>query len=158
MTPLEIRHPKFMESIIQFDLFCSGTFTAPVEGGYSQQYRKEAAKLLNAYEKQDTIGGYFFDGFHLNSESAGDVDPDKVCEIVKCCSDLLPDAKIKVMLGAYTPAVIIRLIRMGVDVFDTTYAYLATSKHRAVTFSFDLDASEAADSAAHFAIDLSDTQ
>lgn len=130
---------------------------APVEGGYSQQYRKEAIKSLNAYEKQDTIGGYFLDGFHLNSESASDIDPEKTCEIVRYCNELLSEEKLKVMLGAYTPTMIIRLIRLGVDVFDTTYAYLATTKQRALTFNFDIDSNQPTDVAQDFAIDLSDT-
>lgn len=128
---------------------------APVEGGYSQPYRKESIKLLNAYEKQDTIGGYFLDGFHLNSDSASDIDTEKLCEIVKYCNDSLAEEKIKVMLGAYTPAMIIRLVRLGVDLFDTTYAYLTTTKQRALTFNFDIDSNHEVD---NFAIDLSDTR
>lgn len=128
--------------------------TAPIEGGYSTQYREAAIKSLNAYENQDIIGGYFLDGFHCNGDSASQVDSNKVCEIVNKCIALLPTNKFKVMLGAYSPALIIKLVQLGVDVFDTTYAYLITSSNQALTFNFDLNVGEEEDS--QFAIDLSD--
>lgn len=131
--------------------------SAPVEGGFSKEYRKEAIKVLNAYEKQDTIGGYFLDGFHLNSGSASDVDHEKVAAIVAYCNELLPEQKLKVMFGAYTPALIIQLVRLGVDVFDTTFAYLTTTKKQALTFNFDI-VENASKPGQNFAIDLSDTQ
>lgn len=58
------------------------------------------------------------------------------------------------MLGAYSPTLIIQLIELGVDVFDSTYVYLTTSKNRALTFNFDVtDVGQ--DS--QFAIDLSES-
>lgn len=58
------------------------------------------------------------------------------------------------MLGAYSPTLIIQLIQLGVDVFDTTYAFLATSTNQALTFNFDTnDVQET-----QFAIDLSDSR
>lgn len=72
-------------------------FTAPVEGGYSTQYREATIKYLNDY--QDIIGGYFLDGFHSNGDTAHQVNENKVCEIVKNCNALLPTNKLKVMLG-----------------------------------------------------------
>lgn len=126
---------------------------APVEGGYSPQYRETSIKLLNEYENQNIIGGYFLDGFHSNGESAKILDASKVCDIVKTCTVLLPANKLKIMLGAYSPSLIIQLIQLGVDVFDSTYVYLATSANQALTFDFDVNTTNQRSS---FAIDLSD--
>ncbi|XP_055315394.1 queuine tRNA-ribosyltransferase accessory subunit 2 [Sitodiplosis mosellana] len=128
---------------------------APIEGGYSIQNREATIKLLNAYENQEIIGGYFLDGFHSNGNSANQVDSNKVCDIIEKCNALLPTNKLKVMLGAYSPTLIIKLIQLGVDVFDTTYAYLMTSINQALTFNFDLDTNVEPDSH-QFSIDLSD--
>lgn len=128
--------------------------TAPIEGGYSIQYREATIKLINAYENQEIIGGYFLDGFHSNGDTAEQIDSNKVCEIVEKCNNLLPTNKLKVMLGAYRPELIIRLVQLGVDVFDTTYAYLITSANQALTFNFDLNINS--EQNLLFAIDLSD--
>lgn len=109
-----------------------------MEGGYSMQYRENVIKTLNEYEDQDVISGYFIDGFHSNGDTARKIDKTKVCDIVDKCNQLLPNNKLKVMFGAYTPGMILRLVQLGVDVFDTTYAYLASSNNRALTFNFNV--------------------
>lgn len=93
----------------------------------------------------------------MNSSSASDVDHNKVCEIVKYCNGLLADQKLKVMFGAYTPALLIQLIRLNVDVFDTTYAYLATTKNLALTFNLNYDQADS-EGEQSFVIDLKDPQ
>lgn len=127
---------------------------APIEGGYSTLYREATIQRMNEYENQDIIGGYFLDGFHNNGEKAIQVDANKVCDIVQKCSSLLPTDKLKIMLGAYSPTLIIKLVQLGVDLFDTTYAFLATSKNQALTFNFTVDKHTTHD--LQFAIDLSD--
>lgn len=57
------------------------------------------------------------------------------------------------MFGAYSPTSVIQFIQLGVDVFDSTYVYLATSTNQALTFSFDVNT---AGQDKQFAIDLSD--
>lgn len=94
---------------------------------------------LNKYENQDIIGGYFIDGFHANGKTATKLKNSIVCDIVKKCNELLPQNKLKVMFGAYSPKIILELIQLNVDLFDTTYAYLAASEHQALTFNFHLD-------------------
>lgn len=59
------------------------------------------------------------------------------------------------MFGAYSPALTIELVQLGIDVFDTTYAYLAASNNLALTFNFDVDTETDVD--LQFAIDLTDT-
>lgn len=114
-------------------------FLAPIEGGYSIHHRQEMINSLNNYDNQDIIGGYFIDGFHANGDTAMKVNNSDVCDIVKKCNELLPPNKLKVMFGAYSPKMILELIQLNVDLFDTTYAYLAATEHRALTFNFHLD-------------------
>lgn len=131
-------------------------FIAPIEGGYHDDYRQRSIKLLNEFANQGLIGGYFLDGFHGNGESAKQLNASKVCEIVEKCIAQLPADKLKIMFGAYSPALVIQLIQLGVDIFDTTYAFLATSMNQALTFTFDVNRnSNVLDSP--FAIDLTDS-
>lgn len=85
------------------------------------------------------VDGYFLDGFHINGPSATTIDLTSVTEIVERCISLIPEEKMRVMLGAYDPVATLQLIRLGVDVFDSTYAYLASLHNCALTFNFDLD-------------------
>lgn len=48
--------------------------------------------------------------------------------------------KPKMMPGAYSPLAILELIRLGVDFFDSSYAYCASINFKALTFNFDLKA------------------
>lgn len=93
---------------------------------------------LNNYDNQDIIGGYFIDGFHANGKTAMKLKNSDVCDIVRECNKLLPQNKLKVMFGAYSPKLILELIQLNVDLFDTTYAYLAAFEHKALTFNFHL--------------------
>lgn len=135
-------------------MFCFVLFIVPIEGGYSAYQRQEMIKSLNDYEDQDIIGGYFIDGFHTNGESAFKVNNSAVCDIVRKCNELLSQNKLKVMCGAYSPKMILELVQLNVDLFDTTYAYLAASEHRALTFSFHLN--DMLPEENEFQIDLSD--
>lgn len=130
-------------------------FLAPIEGGYSIYHRQEMINSLNNYENQDIIGGYFIDGFHANGESATKVNDSAVCDIVRKCNELLPLNKLKAMFGAYSPKMLLALIQLNVDLFDTTYAYLSASEHRALTFNFHLD--DTLPDKNDFQINLSDT-
>lgn len=60
-------------------------------------------------------------------------------KVVEKCQELLPNEKLKMMLGAYSPSLILKLIQLGVDLFDNTFAYLATTRDAALTFNFNID-------------------
>lgn len=88
----------------------------------------------------DFIGGYFLDGFHQNGDTATKLNDGNVTNVVEACRKLLPEEKFKMMLGAYSPSLTLKLIVHGVDLFDNTYAYLATTRNAAITFNFNVNA------------------
>lgn len=107
--------------------------TAPIEGGYITKTREVTIKNLLHPE----IGGYFLDGFHNNGCTSSLVDANEVKPLVVSCLELLPADKLRIMFGAYSPVTTLELISIGIDLFDNSYAYLATSKHCALTFAFN---------------------
>lgn len=113
--------------------------TAPITGGYSPIYREEFIKALHSRDAQNLIGGYFLDGFHQNGNTATKLDDGKVTDVVEKCREMLPEEKFKMMLGAYSPSLTLKLIQIGVDLFDNTYAYLATTRDAALTFNFNVN-------------------
>lgn len=81
------------------------------------------------------------------------VDDGNVMKMVGMCLERLPKEKLKMMLGAYSPILTLKLIQLGVDLFDNTYAYLATTRDTALTFNFDV---KDTDKDSVYEIDLTD--
>lgn len=59
--------------------------------------------------------------------------------LVSGCVNSLPADKLRIAFGAYAPATLLRLVAAGVDLFDNSYAYLATRNACALTFAVDDD-------------------
>ncbi|XP_067614098.1 uncharacterized protein [Eurosta solidaginis] len=70
-------------------------------------------------DQHSFVGGYIFEGFHNYGLSATEVDADQLITMMKHCLNELPIDKPKMLPGAYTPLVILELIALGVDIFDT---------------------------------------
>ena len=110
---------------------------ASVQGGFSEFDRKKFIKHLAKHE--DKIFGYFIDGLHRNGHEATLIDQQALRNIVKVTVENLPTEKIKFMFGCYLPHVLLEMVGMGIDVFDTSYINLATSFNRAFVFNFDVN-------------------
>lgn len=101
------------------------------------KYREEFIKAIVASNAD--IDGYFLDGFHSNGITATSLRIDDIKDVVRKCNELLPVDKFKVMFGPYNPVLMLQLIELGVDVFDSSYCYLATKHNCALTFCFDME-------------------
>ncbi|KAG7187651.1 hypothetical protein KM043_016708 [Ampulex compressa] len=101
-----------------------------VEGGYNL----EARQLSINYLKDKPLQGYVIDGLHENGAVARDIPFAQIREIVQHTIELLPAEKLRVSMGSWNPVTVLGLINLGVDIFDTTYAYIATEKTEALNF------------------------
>lgn len=90
------------------------------------------------------IGGFVLDGFHSNGTTAALLANDKLYTLVGECVRLLPADRVRIAFGAYAPATVLRLCAEGVDLFDNSYAYLATKNAFALTFDIDVPDGEGA--------------
>lgn len=50
----------------------------------------------------------------------------------------LPNKKMKIIFGAWTPHMIIDFINSGIDMFDTSLPYLTTERCSALIFDYHL--------------------
>ncbi|XP_055840503.1 queuine tRNA-ribosyltransferase accessory subunit 2 [Episyrphus balteatus] len=107
---------------------------APVVGGFNKFSRSLSIKKI---KEKPQVAGYVLDGFHNNGLSATTVSCTSLLEIVQHCVSELDVDKPKMVMGAYTPLVVAELVRLGVDIFDTSYAYEATSNFKALIFNFN---------------------
>lgn len=54
-----------------------------------------------------------------------------------CLQRLLPENKMRIVHGCWNPVVIIQLVKLGIDLFDTSYLHVVTERQAALTFNFD---------------------
>lgn len=134
------RSEEMFEDCIRFQKSSAGLknsfMLASVVGGFNEWERKRMVEQLKSHE--DSIGGYFIDGLHRNGDEAAGLEVSSLVGIVDFTIKILPQDKVKMMLGAYLPQVTLELIKLGVDVFDTSFVNLVTSLNRAITFNFSL--------------------
>lgn len=109
---------------------------ASVQGGFNQWERKRMVEHLKQHD--ESIDGYFIDGVHRNGHEATTLEVSSLKEIVKFTNSMLPEDKLKVMLGAFLPQVTLELILLGIDVFDSSFVNLVTNANRAMIFNFHL--------------------
>lgn len=109
----------------------------PIVGGYSLPYRENSIK--NILKHSENIGGFIYEGLHPNGSEAFDLEWDEVKKVIVHCQERLPVEKMKLMLGAYDPIVVLELVKLGVDVFDSSFPYIQAINNIAITFNFDVN-------------------
>ncbi|XP_050332956.1 queuine tRNA-ribosyltransferase accessory subunit 2 [Bactrocera neohumeralis] len=113
----------------------------PIVGGYSTFARSDSIKHAKAKGESITCG-YIFEGFHNNGLTATEVDVDQIVKVMAHSLNELNVEKPKMMPGAFTPPAMLELISLGVDIFDTSYAFCAASNFKVLTFNFDFTKTE----------------
>jgi len=101
-----------------------------IEGGRDGKSREWSAKQTAARP----VDGFLLDGLHLNGEDAEKMAFEEIGPIVKDVLELLPEEKVRIMHGAFDPELVLDLVTAGVDVFDSSYLYLATERDSALVF------------------------
>lgn len=109
---------------------------APVAGGYNLKSRE---KCLSEILKDDDeyVGGYLIDGLHNNGPEVEFLPFTDVEPIVEFVVNKLPAEKLRVMQGCWNPLAIIKLVKLGIDMFDTSYCRMLTERSAALTFPID---------------------
>ncbi|XP_033340774.2 queuine tRNA-ribosyltransferase accessory subunit 2 [Megalopta genalis] len=113
----------------------STALLAAVEGGYDADARLESLNYL----KDKPVDGYVIDGLHNNGPDVQNISTETVKEIIKQTINMLPNEKLKVSMGCWNPLTVLNLIELGVDIFDTSYPYVAAENAEALTVLCDHD-------------------
>ncbi|XP_044765568.1 queuine tRNA-ribosyltransferase accessory subunit 2 [Coccinella septempunctata] len=108
---------------------------APIAGGYSIPHRK---KCLDSMLNDDIeVGGYLIDGLHNNGPEVEFLSFTDVQPIVEFSINNLPCQKLRAVQGCWNPVVVIKLVKLGVDIFDTSYCRMLTERSAAMTFPIE---------------------
>ena len=109
---------------------------AAIEGGYNEKARETSYNYLK--EHNQDISGYLIDGLHSNGADVVNIEEQPVLDIVSYTNSLLPAEKPRFAFGPYNPKMILELVKIGVDVFDSSYAFIKSTQNEAITFCFDI--------------------
>ena len=109
---------------------------ATIEGGLNLKARIKSVTETASKE----VEGFVIDGFHIYGEQiAENMDFSVIKPILTEIISNLPKDKPKLMFGALTPNLIIKLIANGIDVFDSSYATVMSEKGFALQKIIDLN-------------------
>src|SRR3989344_1140321 len=100
-----------------------------IQGGVYKDLRKKSAEGLISLD---------FDGYAIGGLGIGE-NREEMFKAVESVIDLIPKDKVRYLMGIGTPLDVKRFIKLGVDVFDSTYP-TKSARHNLVFSSFgDLD-------------------
>lgn len=120
-------------SMLQSDEY--GKLFVPLEGGYDRHSRINHAKqVLDIPDSKSLIFGYFYDGFHLNGQLDKNFQIEPVIDIIKEIITILPIDKPRMISGSFNPSMIMALVEVGMDIFESSYPFHCTSKGLALSF------------------------
>ncbi|XP_050422310.1 queuine tRNA-ribosyltransferase accessory subunit 2 isoform X2 [Adelges cooleyi] len=125
---------KGLTSFVGLQILKRSGIIAPIQGGYNIEERIRSAQFLSGFD----VLGYMFDGFANDGTSTEFIPSDVVQSVINETIAHLPNDKMRIMFGAWTPDVIIDLINSGMDLFDTTLPYLVTERECALVFDYKL--------------------
>lgn len=127
-------------------------FFAPIVGGFCKITRTECVRLMRP--NFNDVDGFVIDGLHTNGAPAAKLEVSSLIDIVgHTLTELAETEKPIVMMGAYSPLAVLELVKLGVDVFDSSYVYIATKHFKGLTFNFEIFSK---DKVSQFDLDLSD--
>lgn len=102
-----------------------------VQGGRDPKSRERSAKETASRP----VDAFLLDGFHTNGEEGEQMLFEEVEPLIKDVLGLLPKDKPKMWQGGCKPNLVLDLVSVGVDIFDTSFPYFVTERESALTFA-----------------------
>ncbi|XP_026480252.1 queuine tRNA-ribosyltransferase accessory subunit 2-like [Ctenocephalides felis] len=110
---------------------------AAVTGGYSKNHCENSLKCILESKYFSSVGGILINGLQANGPFNENLCNDDFYKIIEYVISNSPPSLLRSVSGSFPPIIIMKLISLGIDVFDTSYANNATERNCALTFSFE---------------------
>lgn len=111
----------------------------PLLGGHSQADRARWSKDLSQWLEDDSVvSGYALQGLHANGPEVELLTPRKVTDLARISLETLPEGRVRQAGGGWNPAVVVSLVEVGVDLFDSSFPYLVTQRNGVLTFPYHI--------------------
>lgn len=108
---------------------------ASIAGGYSLKARETCINLMS--QEIDSLDGFLIDGLHNNGPEVELLSVDEVKNIVEFVLNRIPEEKLWSIQGSWNPLNVLKLVQMGVDMFDTSYCLTLTERSSVLTFNIE---------------------
>ncbi|KAK8383905.1 hypothetical protein O3P69_015978 [Scylla paramamosain] len=111
----------------------------PLLGGHSLPDRARWSKGLSEWLQEDSpVLGYSLQGLHANGPEVEQLTSAQVANLVRTSLDSLPKGRLCQAGGSWSPSMVVSLVRLGVDLFDSSFPYLVTQRNGALSFPHHL--------------------
>lgn len=150
ITSAQKRIAKAVEQTVTFNTEClqyhrkseklKGTFViAPIAGGYCLKSRKKCIEAVtqNLDDNDDDVKGFLIDGLHNNGPEVEFLPFNEVKEVISFIVEHVPPEKLCSIQGCWNPVSIVKLVQLGIDLFDTSYCRILTERSAAMTFAIE---------------------
>ncbi|KAK7586178.1 hypothetical protein V9T40_004054 [Parthenolecanium corni] len=107
---------------------------AAVAGGYDLMLRERCAKYMSEFP----VLGYLIDGLFTDEIAAHEVPIDSVMKIISHTVNFLPEERLRIVHGSWDPETVLKMVKSGIDIFDTSFPILNAENGRALLFNFDV--------------------
>ncbi|XP_065341390.1 queuine tRNA-ribosyltransferase accessory subunit 2 [Cloeon dipterum] len=105
---------------------------ASLVGGFCSERRRQLTKEMAS----QPVDGFVIDGFNVAGAKGESAKVELVRELVKETIADLPEAKLRVLPGCWSPEALWDLVQEGVDVFDSSLPTAVAERGSALTFKF----------------------
>ncbi|KAG0719185.1 Queuine tRNA-ribosyltransferase accessory subunit 2 [Chionoecetes opilio] len=107
----------------------------PLLGGHSQAERARWSQgVCQWVEEGAGVCGYVVQGLHTSGPEVERLTPGHVTELVRTSLECLPEGGVVQAGGSWSPALVVSLVELGVDMFDSSFPHLVTQRNGALTF------------------------
>lgn len=125
-----MKNLKYLDETLEGQSDNNLAVLAALQGGYDSQSRIVCATQTASRP----VDGYTLDGFHYDGPEALDLDMEEVTLLVKDSLDHVPAEKVRCYFGMCDPAMILKLVSVGVDMFESSYALHMADQGLALSF------------------------
>jgi len=101
-----------------------------IEGGLDVKARTKSVKEVTSMD----VDAFLIDGFHNNGPATENIQFESFSSVLQDTMFQLPANKPKCYFGICNPALVLRLVKAGIDIFDCSYPYFVTERDSALVF------------------------
>lgn len=107
---------------------------APLVGGYDPSLREECAKFMADFP----VLGYSIDGLYTDFKTVPSVCHKTIENILSYSLPHLPVEQLRIIHGPWEPELVLKMIKLGIDLFDTTFPHIAADNGDALIFNYNV--------------------
>ncbi|CAH1389585.1 unnamed protein product [Nezara viridula] len=103
-----------------------------IEGGYDVDLRKLSAQVVSS----KPVDGFIINGLHNNGPDVEKLNLKKVAPLLEAVMKHLPEDKPRIIHGCWRPEHVLKMVDMGIDIFDSSLVYITTERKSAFIFQY----------------------